>query len=56
MATRTTPRNKKEGFIGLQLTPNLLKKLDAKVEELKVTTGFGNRSAVIRRAIIDYLK
>ena len=49
MATRT--RKKNEGFVGLQLTPDLLKKLDAKV---KATTL--NRSQIIRMAIIEYLK
>lgn len=51
MAERKKPRNKNEGFVGLQLTPELLKRLDAKV---KATTL--NRSQVIRLAIIDYLK
>lgn len=49
-------RTKNEGFVGLQLTPDLLKKLDTKVAELLATTGSGNRSAVIRMAIIEYLK
>jgi len=56
MAQRKTPRNKQEGFVGLQLAPDLLKKLDTKVAELKVATGSGNRSAVVRLAIIEYLK
>ncbi len=51
MATRTKPRNKTEGFVGLQLTPDLLKKLDEKVAETTL-----NRSQVIRLAIIEYLK
>lgn len=44
-------RVKNEGFVGLQLTPELLKKLDAKVKETTL-----NRSQVIRMAIIEYLK
>lgn len=44
-------RIKSEGFVGLQLTPDLLKKLDARV---KATTL--NRSQVIRMALIEYLK
>lgn len=51
MAERKTVRNKKEGFVGLQLTPELLKKLDEKV---KATTL--NRSQVVRLALIEYLK
>lgn len=51
MVERKTPRNKNEGFVGFYLTPDLLKKLDAKV---KTTTL--NRSQVIRMAIIEYLK
>lgn len=51
MTERKTPRNKNEGFVGVLLTPDLLKKLDAKV---KATTL--NRSQVIRLAIIEYLK
>lgn len=51
MAERKKPRNKTEGFVGLQLTPDLLKKLDAKVAESTL-----NRSQVIRLAIIEYLK
>lgn len=43
-------RVKNEGFVGLQLTPELLKKLDARV---KATTL--NRSQIIRTAIIEYL-
>lgn len=44
-------RIKNEGFVGLQLTPDLLKKLDAKV---KATTL--NRSQVMRLALIEYLE
>ncbi len=44
-------RIKNQGFVGLQLTPELLKKLDARV---KATTL--NRSQIIRMAIIEYLK
>lgn len=51
MITRTTPRNKREGFVGIYLTSDLLKKIDARV---KATTL--NRSQVIRLAIIEYLK
>lgn len=43
-------RTKQEGFVGLQLTPDLLKKLDAKV---KATTL--NRSQIMRLALIEYL-
>lgn len=50
MAT-TKKRVKSEGFVGLQLTPELLKKLDAKVKETTL-----NRSQIIRMAIIEYLK
>lgn len=49
MVERT--RKKNEGFIGLQLTPQLLKKIDAKA---KATTL--NRSQIIRLAVIEYLK
>lgn len=48
MATRV--RNVKNSFIGVQLTEELLKKLDAKVAETTL-----NRSQVIRLAIIKYL-
>ena len=48
---RTKPRNKNEGFVGLQLTPDLLKKLDTRVKETTL-----NRSQIIRMAIIEYLK
>jgi len=51
MAERKTPRKKNEGFVGLQLTPDLLKKLDAKAKETTL-----NRSQIIRMAIIEYLK
>ncbi len=51
MATKTRVRTKNEGFVGLQLTPALIKKLDARV---KLTTL--NRSQIIRLAIIDYLE
>lgn len=44
-------RVKNEGFVGLQLTPDLLKKLDTRVKETTL-----NRSQVIRMAIIEYLK
>jgi metal-responsive CopG/Arc/MetJ family transcriptional regulator len=39
------------GFVGLQLTPELLKKLDAQVAKTTL-----NRSQIIRMAIIEYLK
>lgn len=52
----TKNRVKNEGFVALMLTPELIKKLDAKVKELKNTSGTGNRSQVIRMAIINYLK
>ena len=48
MATRV--RNVKNSFIGVQLTEELLKKLDAKVAETTL-----NRSQVIRLALIEYL-
>ena len=51
MVERKTPRNKQEGFVGVYLTPELLKKLDAKVKETTL-----NRSQVIRTAIIEYLR
>lgn len=51
MVERKTPRNQQEGFVGLYLTPDLLKKLDAKV---KTTTL--NRSQIVRLALIAYLK
>lgn len=43
-------RTKNEGFVGLQLTPDLLKKLDKKVMETTL-----NRSQIIRLALIEYL-
>lgn len=43
-------RTKNKGFVGLQLTPDLLKKLDTKVKETTL-----NRSQIIRTAIIEYL-
>ena len=43
-------RNKNQGFVGLQLTPELLDKLEA---EMLATTL--NRSQIIRLAIINYL-
>jgi len=49
MATRA--RNVKNSFIGVQLTQELLEKLDAKVAEMTL-----NRSQIIRLAIIEYLK
>lgn len=56
MAGVKRTRKIKDGFIGLQLSPELLKKLDEKVAEVKAATGSGNRSAVVRTAIIEYLK
>lgn len=49
MATRV--RNVKNSFIGVQLTAELLKKIDAKVAETTL-----NRSQIIRLALIEYLK
>ncbi len=49
-------RTKQEGFVGLQLTPDLLKKVDTQVVKLRKDTGSGSRSSVIRMAIIEYLK
>ena len=49
MATRV--RNIKNSFIGVQLTKELLEKLDAKVAETTL-----NRSQIIRLALIEYLK
>ena len=49
MATRV--RNVKNSFIGVQLTKELLEKLDAKVAETTL-----NRSQIIRLALIEYLK
>lgn len=51
MADRKTLRNRQEGFVGFYLTPDLLKKLDAKVKSSTL-----NRSQIIRLAIIEYLK
>lgn len=52
MKTKNTRiRRKESGFVGLQLTPELLAKLDARV---KATTL--NRSQVVRMALIEYLK
>lgn len=44
-------RVKNEGFVGLQLTSDLLKRLDAMAKETTL-----NRSQIIRLAIIEYLK
>lgn len=44
-------RTTNEGFIGLQLTPDLLKQIDKKAKQTTL-----NRSQVIRMAIIEYLK
>lgn len=44
-------RNKDNAFVGIQLTTELLEKLDAKAEETTL-----NRSQLIRLAIIEYLK
>jgi len=49
-------RTKDNGFVGVDLTLSILEKLDAKVQELKAETGSGSRSAVIRLALIEYLK
>lgn len=47
MRKRTT----NEGFVGLLLTPELLKQLDQKVKETTL-----NRSQIMRLALIEYLK
>lgn len=44
-------RQKVSGFVGLQLTPDLLKKLDREVKKSTL-----NRSQVMRLALIDYLE
>lgn len=44
-------RTTQEGFVGILLTPELLKKLDARVKKMTL-----NRSQVIRLALIEYLK
>lgn len=49
-------RSKIDGFVGVDLGVDLVKKLDAKVKEVKATTGSGNRSALIRQAVIQFLK
>ena len=46
----TRVRNVKNSFIGVQLTKELLEKLDKKVAETTL-----NRSQVIRLALIEYL-
>lgn len=46
-----TPRVKENGFVGVQLTQELLAKLD---EEVAASTL--NRSQIIRLALIAYLK
>lgn len=43
-------RVKREGFVGVHLTTDLLRKLDLKVESTTL-----NRSQIIRLAIIAYL-
>lgn len=44
-------RTKDKGFVGIQLTQDLLEKLDA-----EVATSTLNRSQVIRLALIEYLQ
>lgn len=44
-------RNKENAFVGVQLTPDILEKLDAKAVETTL-----NRSQLIRLALIEYLK
>lgn len=44
-------RNKSTGFVGIQLSPELLIKLDAKAAEMT-----SSRSQIIRLAVIEYLK
>jgi len=56
MVERKTPRNKQEGFVGIYLTPELLKKLDAKValtirKWLRTCNGF---QRVFTDTICDY--
>jgi len=48
---RKTARKTATGFVGVQLTPELLMKLDLAVQETTL-----NRSQVIRTALIEYLK
>ena len=50
MATKRI-RNKNAGYVGIQLTSELLIKIDAKVAETTL-----NRSQIIRLALIEYLK
>lgn len=47
----TRVRNKNHGFVGIQLTTELLAKLDEEVEKTTL-----NRSQIIRLAIIKYLE
>ena len=44
-------RRKQEGFVGIQLTVELLAKVDAKARATTL-----NRSQIIRLALIEYLK
>lgn len=44
-------RKASTGFVGVQLTEDLLQQLDMKVESTTL-----NRSQIIRLALIDYLK
>lgn len=44
-------RTTKQGFVGLQLTPDLLKRLDEKATEKTL-----KRSQIVRLALIEYLK
>lgn len=51
MSKRKTPRNKDSGFVGVQLSTDILVRLDAKVAETTL-----NRSQIIRQALLEYLK
>lgn len=44
-------RTTTEGFVGVLLTPDLLKRLDARVKKTTL-----NRSQVIRMALIEHLE
>lgn len=51
MAEKKRIRNKDNGFVGVQFTPEVLEKLDAKAAEMQL-----KRSQVIRLAVIEYTK
>ncbi len=50
MAEKKRNRTKSNGFVGIQLTPELIKKLDQKALETTL-----NRSQIIRLALLEYL-